>query len=207
MLARESMAVRTLKCTGDERIAREENGMAETLLQYQKPVLAPDGTRYEARACGEPQRGGTWQGWLEFVPITGGTPIRTARETTQPNRADTVYWATGVSAVYLEGALRRALMPPVEVTPLPKQPAIFNDPAPSPVVPVENETTAVLDPFSVYAKGEALLRNQLGALSAWHLVNIAVAYELTTGTRSDLNRLPAAALVEMIVSAVRSARQ
>ena len=181
--------------------------MAETLLQYQKPVLAPDGTRYEARACGAPQRGGTWQGWFEFIPITGGLPTRTARETTQPNRADTVYWATGVSPVYLEGALRRALMPPVEITTLPEQPAVFDGPAVSPVLPVEAETPAVLDPFSVYEKSEALLRKQLGALSAWHLVNIAVAYELTSGTRSALNRLPAAALVELIVSGVKAARQ
>ena len=35
-------------------------------------------------------------------------PIATGRETTQPNRTDTEYWATGLSEVYLEGALQRA---------------------------------------------------------------------------------------------------
>ena len=104
-----------------------------------------------------------WQGWIEFVPSSGGEPIRTARETTQPNRVDTEYWATGVSSVYLEGALRRALAKPTEVEVLPMQPAIFPGPAPSAVAPAENGTVAILDPFSVYRKGEALLRKQLGA--------------------------------------------
>ena len=84
--------------------------MAETLLQFQTPVVAPDGTPYEARACGA-SMGGTsvWEGWLEFIPIGGGDPVRSGRETTQPNRIDTEYWATGLEPVYLEGALLRAL--------------------------------------------------------------------------------------------------
>jgi hypothetical protein len=83
--------------------------MAKTLLRFQHPVAAPDGTLYEARASGGPLTGNTWQGWIEFVPIDGGKRLRTPRETTQPNRIDTEYWATGLTPVYLEGALRRAL--------------------------------------------------------------------------------------------------
>ena len=41
----------------------------------------------------------------------------------------------------------------------------------------------MLNPFSVYEKGEPLLRKQLGALSAWHLVNIVLAYELSDWKR------------------------
>jgi len=36
-------------------------------------------------------------------------PMRTPRETTQPNRACTAYWASGLTHVYLDGALRRAV--------------------------------------------------------------------------------------------------
>ena len=61
---------------------------------------------------------------------------------------------------------------------LPTPPSVFDEPAPSPVLPVESPVHAVLDPFSVYQKGEAILRRQLSVLSAWHLVNIAVSYEL-----------------------------
>ena len=42
--------------------------MAETLLQYQHPVMAPDGTLYEARACGGPMPGGMWHGWIRVRP-------------------------------------------------------------------------------------------------------------------------------------------
>jgi hypothetical protein len=177
--------------------------MAETLLEYQHPVSATDGTTYEARACGGPMPGGTWQGWIEFVPIAGGPPVRSPRETTQPNRSDTAYWATGLTQVYLEGALRRALDTPITVVTVPPQPSVFSGPAPR-VAPVEAGIESVLNPFSVYEKGEALLRRQLGALAAWHLVNIIAAYDLSSDDRETLNRRPAAGLIEAIVAGVRS---
>ena len=54
---------------------------------------------------------GLWHGWLEFEPVDGcNVPaLQSPRETTQPNRTDAVYWATGLTAVYLEGALERAI--------------------------------------------------------------------------------------------------
>lgn len=180
--------------------------MAETLMQYQHAVRADDGSEYEARACGSPMAGGTWQGWIEFVPLSGGEPVRTGRETTQPNRVDTVYWATGVTPVYLEGALRRALRQPVQVVAEVLPPPAFDGPASPPSPPVETGTASVLDPFSVYEKGEALLRRQLGALSAWHLVNIVLDYELSDEGVATLNTLPAAALIEIIVAGVRQER-
>src|SRR6187431_1624613 len=179
--------------------------MAETLLRYQQPVGGPDGTLYEARACGSPMPGGTWQGWIEFVPLDGGEPLRSGRETTQPNRVDTAYWATGVSPVYLEGALKRALDGPAEIVIEQTPPPLFSGPAPGTSVTTQPGTTAVLDPFSVYEKGEALLRKQLGALSAWHLVNIAVEYELSNEPMERLNRLSAPSLVNLIVEATRNA--
>src|SRR5262249_18132880 len=76
---------------------RERPIMAETLLEFQKRVLAPDGSVYEARACGGPMNGGgMWEGWIEFVPVYGGPTLRSGRETTQPNRADAEYWSTGL---------------------------------------------------------------------------------------------------------------
>jgi hypothetical protein len=178
--------------------------MAETLLKYQHTVVGEDGTRYEARACGSPMPGGTtWQGWIEFVPLLAGEPVRTPRETTQPNRVDTEYWATGISAVYLEGALRRALSPVTITPPEAPPPPIFSGPAPTAAVPVEAGQVSVLNPFSVYEKGEPLLRKQLGALAAWHLVNIVLAYELANIDVATLNRTPPGALIELIVAGVR----
>lgn len=87
--------------------------MAEVLFEFQTSVCAGDGSLYRARACGGEAGDGTgrWQGWIEFVPADGGPTIRTQRETTQPNRTDTAYWATGLTPSYLEGALQRALNP------------------------------------------------------------------------------------------------
>lgn len=178
--------------------------MAETLLVYQTSIASPDGTLYEARAVGDDMPGGGWQGWLEFLPLAGGPPVHTARETTQPNRVDTEYWATGLTPVYLEGALKRALTRPPLVPTVPPQPSVFRAPAPSTATrSLEVSPSSVLNPFSVYEKGEALLRSQLNALSAWHLVNIAIEYELTDEPVERLNRLAAPTLVELIVQATR----
>src|SRR5438093_5740642 len=68
--------------------------MAEILVRYQLPVRNPNGLQYEARAYGAAIDHVLWEGWIEFVPIGGGRTLRTPRETTQPNRVDTVYWAT-----------------------------------------------------------------------------------------------------------------
>jgi hypothetical protein len=84
--------------------------MAELLVRYQMPVTGPDGLQYEARAYGAAIDGDVlWEGWVEFSPSDGSPTIRTPRETTQPNRVDTAYWASGLEPVYLEGALVRAL--------------------------------------------------------------------------------------------------
>ncbi len=176
--------------------------MAEVLVQFSEPVIAQDGRIFIARACGAELDRHLWQGWLEFLPADGGAAIRSSRETTQPNRQDTEYWATGLTPVYLEGALDRALNPLPRTT----QPRV-----PSPILPAPGRETdvplpaheSVLNPFSVYRKGESLLRNQLSALSGWHLVNIIEAYALSEQRTADLESTPASVLVELIVSAVR----
>lgn len=85
--------------------------MGEVFFEYETPLFVANGWVYRARACGGTADDGTdrWHGWIEFLPIQDGLPVRTARETTQPNRTCTVYWSTGLTPVYLEGALERAL--------------------------------------------------------------------------------------------------
>lgn len=176
--------------------------MAETLVEYTDPIRAEDGTEYIARACGRPTREGMWEGWIEFLPVDGGEPTRSGRETTQPNRTDTMYWATGLTEVYLEGALHRALHPLVRTPPREIAAPVFDSPAPD-IVPATH-AESILNPFSVYRKGESLLRKQLGALSAWHLVNIIRAHNLSTLDNATLNAMPELALAELIVTAVRA---
>jgi len=181
------------------------NTVGETLLQFSSLTTSPDGARYEARACGSPMPDGCWQGWIEFVPTAGGNPVCTSRETTQPNRTDTEYWASGLTPVYLDGALGRALKEPrrAGLDSLPAQPSIFGAPAPA-TTPVGGRGSSIIDPFLVYEHGEAHLRKQLGALAAWHLVNIARDYGLTATDVDTLNRMSSSELIELVVSAVRS---
>jgi hypothetical protein len=178
--------------------------MAEVLVDYTEFVFSPNGTRYLARACGSETTNGTWQGWLEFVPPEGGDTLRTGRETTQPNRTDTLYWATGLTAVYLEGALERALHPHKRQSrhtgPTPFGPP--TEPVPD-FLPDAPQAESVLNPFSVYRKGETLLRRQLAALSVWHLVNIIRAHALSDLSATTLESMEAADLIEIVVSAVK----
>jgi hypothetical protein len=177
--------------------------VAEVLVQFTDPVIAQDGRVFMARACGSEADDGLWQGWIEFVPVGEGEVLRSRRETTQPNRADAVYWATGLTNVFLEGSLERTLRPATRATALPDLPAAFDGPAPEPASAAPG-VESVLNPFSVYRKGEPLLRSQLAALSPWHLVNIVRAHHLSDIPAADLNTLPGAALIEIIVEGVRS---
>jgi hypothetical protein len=176
--------------------------MAEVLVEYSDVVLTSGVRRYLARACGAAVPSGQWQGWLEFIDLESGDAVRSPRETTQPNRVDTVYWATGLTAIYLEGALSRALNPTVRPRPRSKAAPAFDEPAPD-VAPDAPAADSILNPFSVYRKGEALLRRQLGAFSVWHLVNIVLDHRLSDLPAARLNAMSAADLIELIVTAVR----
>ena len=82
--------------------------MPEVLLDFSMPVQGPNGLAYTARAVGEEMPDGLWHGWIEFSTADHSELVATGRETTQPNRTDLVYWATGLTQIYLEGALTRA---------------------------------------------------------------------------------------------------
>jgi hypothetical protein len=62
----------------------------------------------------------------------------------------------------------------------------------------------VLDPFSVYARGEDLLRRQLAALGARHLRAIVLGHDLADPSGIDLDALTAPELIELITTAVRA---
>jgi hypothetical protein len=180
-----------------------ETTVAEVFVEFAEPVTTKDGVKYVARACGSEDDIGHWQGWLEFVPIGRGEVVRSGRETTQPNRVDTEYWATGLTPVYLEGALNRALNPLT----LPERPAVaaplHDRPAPS-FTTAKPGASSILNPFSVYQKGETLLRRELSALAGWHLVNIIRAHGLSAEDPATLAVLPPPTLVDLIVTAVQA---
>jgi hypothetical protein len=79
------------------------------IRQHSDRVQDTLGNLYEVFIYGEPRLDGTWEGWLEFVPLD---PVlssrRTDRETTQPDLAALEYWASGLEPLYLTGAFERA---------------------------------------------------------------------------------------------------
>ncbi|MCA1563967.1 MAG: hypothetical protein LC804_28215 [Acidobacteria bacterium] len=81
----------------------------ECLHDYGWTIPSEAGGLYAARVYGAQQAEGPWQAWFVFFPMQGGRAIATDRETTQSTREDVVYWAGGITPVYLEGALERAL--------------------------------------------------------------------------------------------------
>jgi hypothetical protein len=83
--------------------------MSEVLIYFDATIVAADGTRWTPSACGGLADDGLWEGWIEFVSTDGTAHVRSPRETEQPNRVDLAYWAGGLTQVYLEGALRRAI--------------------------------------------------------------------------------------------------
>lgn len=179
--------------------------MTEVLSEYDTVLSADDGSRWIAQACGRP--GETmWEGWIEFVPLDAGLqPLRSRRETTQPSRQSLTYWATGLTPVYLKGALDRTLAGPPRhpvarrVAPLFDRPAPEMAPAPEPPAGAH----PILDPFDVYMQGEQLLTRQLDALDLPHLRDIAVAYEIVSAPQAATARR--AELTTAIVAAARSA--
>jgi hypothetical protein len=181
--------------------------MSEILVKFDEPISTPDGRKFFAQAAGKEADGGLWEGWLEFLPADDSSEaVCSERETTQPNRKNVEYWAQGLTKVYLEGALNRALEPAGvarQSNGFQRESSRFSAPRQISRAPLSNATgrRPILDPFAVYAQGEQILRSELGALSRDQVEIIATAYGFTPpaagGTRNDL--------VETVVEGVRSA--
>lgn len=63
--------------------------------------------RVVARELGD----GAWEAWLEFVPVATNAAARyaTSGETRQHTREAVERWASGITRIYAEGALARAV--------------------------------------------------------------------------------------------------
>ena len=186
--------------------------MSEILVKYDEPILASNGANYFAQAVGSEMGGGLWEGWIEFFPVRElGSAVESGRETTQPNRKNLEFWAQGLTTVYLEGALDRAISlaeSPDESLQTRAESGRFSAPArrstsgssPTPAV----DRRVILDPFEVYAQGEQVLRSELNALSRDHLENIASAYGVgEPGFPSQIKSVATSDLIEAIVVTAR----
>lgn len=95
-----------LASTKPERSPREAK-VFHRIQQY--PLVHYGGRTYRPRVYGEPQPDGSWGGWVVFFPLDGSPAVATDAETTQSTLESLSVWAAGLTSVYLEGALVRAL--------------------------------------------------------------------------------------------------
>ena len=178
--------------------------MAETFAHFDMPVLDGHGRSYTAKACGRERDDGLWEGWIEFTDTLTGSPHRSPRETTQPNSTDLKYWATGLTPVYLEGALARALQAPRQgAEERDSEPPAFDGPSERTDVQRRTSGNAILNPFSVYEKSADLLAQELTALRGWHLRQIIKEYNLTRQPDEALDSLTERELGSLILNRVR----
>lgn len=179
--------------------------MAEVLLSFDYPVADDLGT-YHARVVGRLADDAMWEGWLEFTPAgANGQDVLVGRvESRQPEREHLVYWATGLTPVYVEGALARARRPLVVRTRVVELPA-SDEPAPRAVAarPREAKPEAVLDPFEAGGRSLDVLAQELRALNRPRLTNIIAAYDLNPGGE-DLSWMTDAQLARFIVVATEA---
>ena len=178
--------------------------MPETVANFDTPVQDRFGERYAAKACGRLRADGLWEGWIEFENLSGGDVLRTQRETTQSELEDLRYWASGLTPVYLEGALERIVAPSPAPRPAAVAPPAFDGPAePSAPIHYQARGDAVLNPFSVYEKSPTLLAQELSALRAWHLRQILTEYRLVDHSDPRLDTLSEPELGTLILQRVR----
>ena len=182
--------------------------MSEVLVEFNVKLRGETGSLWTPRACGRLADDGLWEGWLEFIP-NGPTdkPVRSGRETEQHDRNGVLYWAQGLTQVYLEGSLKRALAP----VPKPARPAqlaaepIFDGPRPhSGAAAMVTGRRPVLNPFEVHQQGEDILASELSALRAPRLRDIAI--EFGFASVADAGAATEAQLAAMILAGVRRGR-
>lgn len=179
--------------------------MAEVLVSFDHPVHDDLG-EFHARAVGRQADDRMWEGWIEFVPIDGSTEVLVGSvESRQPEREHLYYWATGLTPVFLEGALHRARRP-VTVRVRPVETPISDAPRPRDAVvprPMPPGPEPVLDPFEIGARSLDVLHQELGALNRPRLVNIIAAFDLNPGGE-DVSWMSDRQLMQFIVTSVEA---
>lgn len=92
--------------------------MTELIREFPDTISGAKGTLH-SRVMGRERGDGSWEAWLEFDPIghDSTTHYETEVETHQRERLQLERWASGLTHVYVEGALDRAHVRDAESSP------------------------------------------------------------------------------------------
>ena len=175
--------------------------MAEVLRSFDD-TIRHQSRSYRPRVVGRLAEDGMWEGWLEFIRVEddGRHAVVSAVESRQPARAHLEYWAQGLTVVYAEGSLRRALHPlPVRERTV-EAPA-SSGPARRVVSMPASQPRPILDPFEVGQRSLDILAQELRALGRGRLLHIIAAYHMNPEA-SDLAVMSDNELIALIVTRV-----
>jgi hypothetical protein len=176
--------------------------MAEVLRSFDEQIRHSSGATYHPRVVGRYAKDGMWEGWLEFVPVDGGKVVVSAVESRQPERIHLDYWAKGLTVVYAEGSLDRALHPITVRTRTVELPA-SDAPARRVVKVPYTGPRPILDPFEVGERSLDVLAQELHALGRARLLHIIAAYHLSS-PRMDTAPMTDEELIALIVTRVEA---
>jgi hypothetical protein len=177
--------------------------MAEVLRSFDEQIRHSSGT-YRPRVVGRLAADGMWEGWLEFVPVDGGggKVVVSAVESRQPERNHLEYWAQGLTPIYAEGSLDRALHP-ITVRERAVELPASDAPAARVVTIPYTGPQPILDPFEVGKRSLDVLAQELHALGRARLLNIIGGYHLNS-TDADLSMMTDEELIALIVARVEA---
>jgi hypothetical protein len=162
--------------------------MAEIIVDLERIVTSPDGREYYSQVSGE-LANGTWEAWLEFVPLDDNVEVLvTNPETTQPTRDDVVRWSEMLTDVYLQGAFTRAVK------------ASRGRSAVVSYMTTARDVDPPIDPFETLRLGTPTLRARLRTLTRPELLATIDNYGLNPA-RKGLTRLSDSQLVTFIITA------
>lgn len=167
--------------------------MSEVIADLPYRLADAQGREFLVSVAGEQRLNGTWEGWLEFVPLDDTEPLLTPTETTQSNRAALQHWAAALEETYVQGAFRRAVAASgsrLVARELPFEAVPLND-------------VDVPDPFRLFDNGPEVMRSRLNALSRPVLQNIIDTFGLNPAAK-NLAWLSERQLVTFIVTAVEA---
>ena len=98
--------------------------MERLLQEFDQLVTSADGVTYRAYVYGRSRPSDTWQGWLVFERVSDARRFPTDVETTQSSAEGILYWATGLTNAYFDGALKRATQRSADPEPIVSPPAL-----------------------------------------------------------------------------------
>ena len=158
------------------------------------PVATESGRLYHPSVVAAVAADGHWNAWIEFVDPHSGDVLRTGSETHQASEADLHHWASVLSDVYLQGALRRATVARGET-------AIHRRSVNQ--ARLTGPRASVPDPFELFEHGEHVLRRELLLFDRATLRALILAHNLDPAGL-DVAKFTKAQLVTFIVTAIEA---